>query len=305
MKIQKLFTKFRNEINEREEELLKITDKEYDNLFFNENLIKEIEKLPNTTKTVIENSKNINNDHKDWNNDNKLNFLINICINIENNIKDITKINEKISKCKKYHDFKIKFYPEKENKINKFITSIKSFGKINVLEDSLILNEDTSYIDNIINWINPKGSLKTQLLYRKSRDGDSYDTFHTLCDNQGTTLVLIKSNEGFIIGGYTKLSWDNQSKWKNDDNTFLFSLTNNKVFKKNKTSSSIYCSEDAGPWFPYIGFREKGKKNMSQGEFLYYTNESDIYFNDFNNIINHESKSKFFDVVEVEIYKIL
>ena len=54
---------------------MKITDKEYDNLCFNENLIKEIEKLPNTTKTIIENSKNINNDHKDWNNDNKLNFL--------------------------------------------------------------------------------------------------------------------------------------------------------------------------------------------------------------------------------------
>ena len=42
----------------------------------------------------------------------------------------------------------------------------------------------------------------------KSSNGDSYEEFHKLCDNKGTTLVLIKAKEGFIIGGYTIHDWD-------------------------------------------------------------------------------------------------
>ena len=116
---------------------------------------------------------------------------------------------------------------------------------------------------------------------------------------------MIKASEGFIIGGYTPLNWDNHSSWKKDDDTFIFSLTNKKIFKKNRKSKiSIYCLKDAGPWFPYIGFRSTGKKNMAQGEFLYYTNSNDIIFENFNEIIAHENKSRFFNVDEVEVYKI-
>ena len=76
----------------------------------------------------------------------------------------------------------------------------------NLLNDSLIINQNKIYLENLISWINPKNEIKTVLLYRKSRDGELYDTFHKLCDNQGITLVLIKISEGFIIGGYTPLS---------------------------------------------------------------------------------------------------
>ena len=41
---------------------------------------------------------------------------------------------------------------------------------------------------------------------------------------------------------------------------------------------------------------------MSQGEFLY--KENDIYFNNFNEIISNDKDNKFFDLDEVEIYKI-
>ena len=47
-------------------------------------------------------------------------------------------------------------------------------------------------------WINPQNELKTELLYRMSKDGESYDDFHNLCDNKGPTLTLIKSTERFI-----------------------------------------------------------------------------------------------------------
>lgn len=115
-----------------------------------------------------------------------------------------------------------------------FQKNINKFGKLDselFLTDSLIIKQNFQYIENIIKWINLKNKKKSKLLYRKSKDG-AYDTFHKLCDNQGPTITLIKSTEGFIIGGYTPLDWDNYSSWKKDNDTLLFSLINNNVFKK-------------------------------------------------------------------------
>lgn len=97
------------------------------------------------------------------------------------------------------------------------------------------------------------------------------------------------------------MDWDNHSGWKQDDDTFLFSLSDNKVFrKKEKSYDSIYCGKNTGPWFPFIGMRDSGKYNMSQGEFLY----GGTYFNNFSEIIKNDKRDRFFDVLEVEVYKI-
>ena len=125
LKIQKIFTKIRNTLNDREDELLLEVDKQFNELFVNEDIIKETEKLPNKIKSSLEKGKII---EKDWN-DNKLNLLINDCINIENNIKDINLINENIKKCNLNKDKKIHFLPEEEG-INNFLENIKIFGKI-------------------------------------------------------------------------------------------------------------------------------------------------------------------------------
>jgi len=122
-------------LNDREDEILLEIDNKFDNIYCNGDIIKESEKLPNKTKILLERGKSID---KEWNN-NKLNSLINDCINIENNIKEINNINEKIKKCNFNQNIIIKFYPEKENDINKFLEKIKSFGNI----------KDTS-IDNYI-----------------------------------------------------------------------------------------------------------------------------------------------------------
>ena len=124
LKIQKIFTKIRNTINEREDILLSEVDKEFDNNFVNENIIRENENLPNNIKLSIEKGKTLD---KEWNDENKLNSFINDCINIENNIHQINIVNNNI---KKINDtaITIKFVPEDENKINKFLETIKLFG---------------------------------------------------------------------------------------------------------------------------------------------------------------------------------
>jgi len=144
---------------------------------------------------------------------------------------------------------------------------------------------------------------KNSTIIKKSSDGNKSSTFHKLCDNKGKTLTLIQSSEGFIIGGYTPLDWDRISGWKNDNDTFLFSLTNKKIYKKiRKDEPSIYCNEGFGPWFPYIGIYKHEKKEMNNGRFVYKRN--DTFFENINDIIPNEKKDRYFNIEEVEIYKI-
>ena len=132
LKIQRIFTQLKKEISERENELLTKVDIIYTEIYFNdEDIIKKIEKLPNRIKLSLEKGKLIENE---WNEqDNKLNSLINDCINIENNLNDITKLNDNIKKCNNINA-DIIFSPE-ENDINSFIEIIKNFGDINKSED--------------------------------------------------------------------------------------------------------------------------------------------------------------------------
>ena len=45
------------------------------------------------------------------------------------------------------------------------------------------------------------------LLYRASRDGWDSSYFHSICDNKGPTLTVVRSEDN-IFGGYTEKSWD-------------------------------------------------------------------------------------------------
>ena len=94
LNIQKIFTKIRNELNNREDKLLLEVEKHFDDVFFKEEFIKESEKLPNKIKISLERGKNLDKEYKD----DKLNLLINECINIENNITEIKNINNNINK---------------------------------------------------------------------------------------------------------------------------------------------------------------------------------------------------------------
>ena len=124
LKISKIFTKLRNIVNEREEYLLTQIDKIFEKSFFKEDLIRKGEKIPNQIKNLMENRNLIN---EEW--DNKILIeRINDCINIENNIKNIFEIKEKIKYCNS-KIIEINFNPEKELP-PEIIEYIKKFGEI-------------------------------------------------------------------------------------------------------------------------------------------------------------------------------
>ena len=129
--VQKIFTKIRSALNDREDELLLDIDNNFKDNFCNEDMIKESNKLPNKIMNQLE---NIKYKEEDWNNDNKLSELINYCINIENDIENIDNINSKFKNSQdfKFIDVKNLFSPENES--DKLIESIKKFGKINIFQ---------------------------------------------------------------------------------------------------------------------------------------------------------------------------
>ena len=100
-------------------------------------------------------------------------------------------------------------------------------------------------------------------------------------------------------GGYTPLSWDSETRWKYDNDTFIFNLTNKKKFPKpfNNDSHSIYCLNSYGPWFNNYGF--ENVHNMKECKF-----QTGNAFLNANEIIPNENKYKYFSVKEVEVYKI-
>ena len=153
LKIQKIFTKIRNSLNEREDKLLLEVDEKFNKDYFNENIMIESKKLPNKIKISLEKGKKTD---EEWNDDKNLISLINDCINIEKNIKDINNINELIKKCNNSYNIEINFFPENESSINEIINSINEFGYIydnnEILLDSLIINHNRNYIDNLIRW---------------------------------------------------------------------------------------------------------------------------------------------------------
>ena len=124
-KIQKSFTKLRNAMNRKEDELLEKVDKKFEDIFFKEEIIKKCEKLPKRVNYSLEKGKLINKEETD---NHKLNIFIHDCISLENNIQDIKIINENIKKCKSIKP-NVKLYLEEED-INNIIIKSNLLGEI-------------------------------------------------------------------------------------------------------------------------------------------------------------------------------
>ena len=76
-------------------------------------------------------------------------------------------------------------------------TSFYCFGS------NILVNKE--YDDKLREW---NGDYNWKLIYRASEHGYTARSFHKYCDDvKGPTLIVIKSSEGWIFGGYTTKSW--------------------------------------------------------------------------------------------------
>jgi hypothetical protein len=65
----------------------------------------------------------------------------------------------------------------------------------------------SSWQKTIHKWTKQKK--KWKLIFRASKENFQATAFHSKCDNQGPTIVIIKSSQGNIFGGYNSIPWVN------------------------------------------------------------------------------------------------
>ena len=257
--IQKIFTKIRTELNEREDQLLEEVDELFDKNFIKEENLKEVEKLPNKIKSSLEKCKKINLENE------KLNSLINDCLNIE---KDINEQLNEISRILK----------DDINKQNYIINWIKE--KIN------------------------KKSLQFKLLFRMNENNSKSEEFHKACDNQGPTLVLIETKTKRTFGGFTPLDWNKTGGGIKDESnqTFIFSLDLYKKYDMLKVKEQAINRSNDGPKFGDCDI--KIESNMKNGVSFANNNCNFLSGNNLELTGGHGDSEKF-ETLQLEVFKVI
>jgi len=147
-------------------------------------------------------------------------------------------------------DGKIFIFEKNSDKLSKSI-----LGETKVIYtkmDSIILS-GKDQIKALITLCDIPISKHYNLIYRASKDGFEASSFHSKCDKQLNTLVIIKSENDNIFGGYTEQDWTSTESFKNDKNFYVFSLINKRDTPLKLTSSEatkgIWCRSVRGPKF--------------------------------------------------------
>ena len=227
-----------------------------------------------------------------------INQLKNISLNIDNN-----NMNQEIENKKEIDDLK--------NEINELKNELKIIreqqNKVkNKFEDSKIIS--LNEYDMISGWISPIKKLEVNLLYRASRDGDKTKDFHDKCDNKGSTFCIFHLENGYIIGGYSFISWKDNGGNVKDSNAFVCSITNKEKYElKNKNGYAVYHSNSCGPDF-YGGtgyadiFIDDNCLKTNQGILV----NSNAYNSSMKKLIDTESNSCFqLKLKDYEVYQVL
>jgi hypothetical protein len=68
--------------------------------------------------------------------------------------------------------------------------------------------------------------IETTLIFRASKLGWNSTNFHTYCDNEGPTLIIIRANNR-TFGGFTTRTWAGNNISKGDMDAFIYSLDDN------------------------------------------------------------------------------
>ena len=132
LKIMKIFTEFRNALNNREDELLEEIDKRINEIYFTENLIKENREIEKQTKVYLNKNKILNmNDIDIIQYFNESDILTKNQEKIENKIKELSTILDK----GKNNKMEIEFRPGSGN-VAKLLKNIRNFGDILINENN-------------------------------------------------------------------------------------------------------------------------------------------------------------------------
>lgn len=219
--------------------------------------------------------------------------------------KEITETPlPKITSLPLFEDSKI--ISNNENKLLLFDWIKDSFSSYRTTTTT---SSSTTTTSNINTSVQPKTSrfcntetLTTRLLYRGSENRFSPESFHQSCDSQPMTIVLIRSSNQRIFGGFTPNSWNSKGEYVEDTEgkSFLFSLTEKRRFSLIDQRFSIFGHRGYGPRFGgglFCDLFLSGSCNKNSFSFTSpssYDLPSDTFL----------AGSRFFQVDEYEVWKI-
>ena len=90
----------------------------------------------------------------------------------------------------------------------------------------------------IKSWFNTK-ILSAELIYDTATDGDSIDDFRKKCYGQFPTMILIRTDMGFMFGGYATTAWKDNGPIS-DYNSFVFSFNPDKKYNVTMPRFALY-----------------------------------------------------------------
>ena len=111
--------------------------------------------------------------------------------------------------------------------------------------DSIIL-KTSEESNTILSWLPPVHKTPIpKLLYRATRDGWDASIYHSKCDNNGSSITVIKTDKGYVFGGYLDKDWNRNGHHIASTEAFIFSLKCHanlpptKMINKNSTYAAL------------------------------------------------------------------
>ena len=158
--------------------------------------------------------------------------------------------------------------------------------------------EELEMLTRKINKFNKK--LTLNLIYKATADSDTAEAFHAKCDGAKSTLVLVETDKGRRFGGYTTCDWSGECIGKKDEDAFVFSLDNMKIYDILPGEEAIGCYPNFGPTFMGCQIRiydnafTKGGTTFEKG--LNYDTQEDYELNE---------GERTFGVKDIEVYEVI
>ena len=215
--------------------------------------------------------------------------------NMENDLKILTESKKEFSttlkKCDAYYGQSIKMKME--------------FMDDGIDSDIFKSKEDYDFImENISKRVNQEIK-EVKQIFKASSNGDNINAFHDSCLYIKNILVLILSDEKKCFGGFTQADFDNNNRYKYDENAFLFSINNKEIYPilNRYKKMAINCYDD---WYISVFGNDiyicdcffSNNGNITQEGFYDYSNSK----------IKGDFKltgKKYFSVSELEVYEII
>ena len=212
----------------------------------------------------------------------------------ENNIRyenENKKLWDEINKLK---ESQIKF-SNKDDAINSFDSKIiESKDNINFILDYIKQNDKSLNISKI------------KLLFRGSRDGERTKTCHELCDNKQHVLIIMKSETGYIFGGYSKIGFKANKilEYKIDNNCFLFSVNLKKIYPVIK-DKNVICHTRETSGLCFFGSLMFYDYFMSKKDWPNLNMDIKQYFNNLETVYEMNGGQEYFKCDELEVFQLL